>query len=154
MSMVGRLRTLRPEINMPVTSDELILERGRHMPNRFILPDDVVHTRSGQCYGNAWTMRNRRRTQNLRYCEGYVGFDRLPIPIHHGWLLNDNDEVVDPSVDQLENATYYGVEYKTDFALSAWLELKKARLIGIMPNLYMLRKTITTNDFLEGLVKL
>ena len=158
LAAYGKLREMYANkgepLNTPTTDCELILEYGVPMLERHKLDDGVVLAKSRQCYSNAWIIKNRRRTQNLRYCEGYVYLEDCPIPVHHGWCLNESNEVVDPSVNQNEWAVYYGVEYDHDFAKTAWAALKKKQLIGIMLNVYALSRVgITSEHFLAGLVR-
>lgn len=151
----GKLREMQKNaknpINIAKTDTEVILEIGRPMLKRHLLDERLVNAESKQCYDNAWTMKNRRRKQRLRYCEGYVALENIMIPVHHGWLLNDEDEVVDPSVYQNKTAVYYGIEYADEFAKKAWALLRKKRLIGIMLNMYALDE-ISQNDFYNGVV--
>lgn len=152
----GKLRKMYEErgepLRMPISDTEVILEFGKPMVRRHKLDEKVVQSKTRQCYANAWSIKNRRRAQNLRYCEGYVQLESCPIPVHHGWCLNEYDEVVDPSVDQNESAVYYGVEYYNDFAKTAWAALRQKQLIGIMLNMYAL-KSISEKDFYNGIVK-
>lgn len=157
LSAYGRLRAWHEAEGKPLrvakTDCEIILECGRPMLERHLLSENVTNPKSRQCYSNAWAFKNRRKAQNLRYCEGYVLVESCPIPVHHGWCLNAANEVVDPSVLQHEQAIYYGVEYHHDFAKTAWQALEKKHLIGIMLNMYALKHVgITSEHFLSGLV--
>jgi len=89
-----------------------------------------------QCYKNTWLVSIVKR--KMKYFEGLVVSENLPIPIDHSWLVDTDGQVIDPTLiitgQRLEkqlrkeyNITkenfdknrlgdeYYGVEIPLDF---------------------------------------
>ena len=67
-----------------------------------------VNPRIKRCYDNC--SKAVIRNSNLRYYEGYV-LTSLGIPIEHAFLLNEKNEVVDPTLSLIDHIgiEYYGV---------------------------------------------
>lgn len=92
----------------------------------------VGTARKGECFLNAYKGMNRQ----LRYCEGWATSLSLGIAIEHAWLLDKNDQVVDPT--WADGKEYFGV---------AFAELAVYRLTamtgyhGIFGSLYQLKKS-------------
>jgi hypothetical protein len=66
-----------------------------------------------QCYKNAWMISS----YGIRYFEGFVWSERVPIPIEHGWGVLDG-KVIDPTLaikvkgnDDRFGNEYYGIEF-------------------------------------------
>lgn len=82
-----------------------ILEHGR-----FWTPADLPATIKTmpikQCFDNAYRLATRRK--GLRYVEGIA----LGCVIHHGWCVDADGHVVDPTWgrDDLRGSVYFGVE--------------------------------------------
>jgi hypothetical protein len=62
-----------------------------------------------QCFRNARTLV--KRAKGLTYCEGYVLCPNIPIPLHHGWAVTDDREVVDSTLEDPERCAYLGVTF-------------------------------------------
>ena len=138
MWRIGKLRKMNPGINMPETADEWLLRHGKPMNERLLLPERLVHPKSKQCYLNAYSLFRRRK--NLHYCEGNVYMDDCPIPVMHGWCVNDQGLVLDPSVGNDCGIVYFGVQYQDAFVRECWVDLKYHQAIGILPNVFLFGK--------------
>lgn len=129
--------------NMPQTFDEMLLEHGHSFIER--AKTTWCKPNSKQCFLNAWDYWRGR--VDLRYCEGKVILGslidaRLPLAIEHGWCVDRDGVVHDPSVSMDELCVYHGVVFKDDFAKDSWTKLRHPRhqLIGIIPNLWCMRE--------------
>ena len=109
---------------------------------RVVLPEHEVKEKSQQCYLNAWRLR-QRRTATLHYCEGFYYQKGMAIPVMHGWCVDRQARVVDPSVNQVKPAAYYGMIFDNEFARECWRQLARGRRIGILANNYVLRNPAT-----------
>jgi hypothetical protein len=70
------------------------------------LPKGILRGVPKACYHNASVLAKRRR--NLRYAEGMVYRTGL-IPLHHGWCLDEQGKVVDPTLVDPEMCEYFGI---------------------------------------------
>ena len=66
---------------------------------------DTSHTVSREhdcqiksCYYNCWKIVSCGNLNNLRYFEGYVYSERVPIPLEHSWLVDSKGKVIDPTL--------------------------------------------------------
>ena len=50
------------------------------------------------CYYNCWKAVSCANILNLRYYEGFVWSERVPIPLEHSWLVTPEGQVVDPTL--------------------------------------------------------
>lgn len=77
------------------------------------LQADIRPMTPSLCFHNAYILAYSRRTQ-LRYVEGYaLGI----IPAHHGWCVDDEDRVVDPtwaSTETMLGTAYFGTVIPLD----------------------------------------
>lgn len=123
------------------TLDLWIGEHGTPIPdNRLTLPESLVHAASNQCYFNAWRYKSRRPKQDLTYCEGLVRLADVPISVLHGWLMDSEGHIIDPSVEQYRPVAYYGMGFDDAFARERWQHLRRNGAIGILGNLYLFRQ--------------
>lgn len=116
---------------------EFVHEYGRYFDERVALPTDRVFPESQACYWNAWL--HRAYDPSLRYCEGYVQLSRAPYPVLHGWLLDAQGQIHDPSVANEDSAQYFGVVFKKRAAGALWRKLLKIEACGIIENLWLLK---------------
>jgi len=49
-----------------------------------------------ECYRNTWISTSSFRT--LKYYEGFVFSEDIPIPIEHSWLVTSDGKIVDPTL--------------------------------------------------------
>jgi len=54
------------------------------------------------CYANCFRILHKT---NLRYIEGYVYSKKLPIPIEHAYMIDENNKIVDPTLAINESKT-------------------------------------------------
>jgi hypothetical protein len=153
MSCWRELRRLRELMNDPIrmgpTLDEFILDHGRAFRLRGVVPDDQVRAESQECYWNAWQLA--KDNPSLRYCEGKAYLENVALPVLHGWCIDENDRVIDPSVRQDRGVSYYGVEFSREFAQDMWSRLDPRALIGILCNADVLQ--LSDEDLVLGVVR-
>jgi hypothetical protein len=63
------------------------------------------------CFANASKLMRRK---GLRYCEGYVWRTSFPITIHHAWVIDDQNRVIDPTLERPEECEYLGIVFTAD----------------------------------------
>jgi hypothetical protein len=59
-----------------------------------------------QCFRNAAQLVQRRK--GLQYCEGYFLRPDIGIPIHHAWAIDQENRVIDPTLDDPEAGEFIG----------------------------------------------
>jgi hypothetical protein len=59
------------------------------------LPAGVRYGRTKECFKNAMRLADRR--PDLMYVEGWASRPALGIPMHHGWCVDAQGQVVDPT---------------------------------------------------------
>lgn len=145
-----RLSTLP---NAPRSFDAWLAKHGTWFEQRAILPSTIVREKSRECYYNAWKLRGemRKGKRQLTYCEGLMKDSVMPIPVLHGWLVDEmTGAVLDPSVNQsVEQFAYLGLRFDPVFAHKAWLELRSKELIGIVGNAWCL-ESVSLMDYLNA----
>jgi len=90
---------------------EFVVRKGKVYEGR-PLPAKYPKMAAKHCFYNAGQLVRRRR--NLRYCEGFITHDGLPLTIHHAWVIDDEDGVIDPTVEAPETWEYMGVAFSAD----------------------------------------
>lgn len=143
----ARLAATRPDYR----SFEAWLEKhGCWWTRRHVLLPQYVKEQSRECYLNAWQLRGRLKHQSaLSYCEGIVFVEGMFMPVWHGWLVDEEGAVVDPSVDQVQPFAYLGHAFERTFAHRAWIELRSKELIGIVGNAWAL-KSVSVVEYLDN----
>ncbi len=72
-----------------------------------------------RCFGNAQDILFSRdgRQDGLIYVEGYAcsGSLGFAFPTHHAWLVDAEGRVLDPTWDDPEVSTYFGVPFNPDY---------------------------------------
>lgn len=81
-----------------------------------------------ECFSNATHLSIRT---GLTYVEGFVVRADIPIPILHGWCVDDDNTVVDPTIDRPEECEYYGIPINSDFLQD---QMHKSGMYGILDN--------------------
>lgn len=127
LTLAARLRdTPTPEGWVVGCYEEFILRYAHEFT--YIVPDDLEYGRRGLCYANA--ARYVLEHDKLHYCEGYALSLRLPIPVPHAWVVDDDGHAIDPTWDYPEGeAFYFGVPFLCD---NTWVRLLKLGTFGII----------------------
>lgn len=154
LSVDADLRRLMAEFGQPVPRHkslrEFIFNNGKfHDGGLFVLPDSIARPLSQECYYNAWTYMAGRH--DLSYCEGYAYLPSCPIPVLHGWCIDADGRIHDPSVEQNSQGFYYGVIFARSFSDLQWSRLRSHGLIGILGNWGYL--DLNEEDVINGLQK-
>lgn len=105
-----------------------------HKPAR--LPKGIRRAKKGKCFANAY--RLSVNGSGLTYVEGYATCEgSFGIPILHGWCVDRDGNVVDPTWDHPERNVYLGIPLKDEFCCR---ELLANRVFGILACLSSARK--------------
>lgn len=95
---------------------EFILRNGRGFKGR-MLPSRYRMRMPRMCYWN--TYRLVQKSITLRYCEGFVAANELPVPIQHAWAIDRHDQVVDVTLQDWDSgestahkAHYFGIVFE------------------------------------------
>lgn len=83
------------------------------------------------CFQNAY----RGIDSDLDYAEGYAMQASL-IPLAHAFLINPDNQVIDPTWSDKKGATYFGVRFSRDFVYDVAL---RTGHYGIFESLYQLK---------------
>lgn len=104
-----------------------MLKHGRAFAPEANLPEGIKRGPAKQCYWNSTriVLRQRSKTPRFRYCEGYA-IPKGLFPMQHGWLIDQEDRVVDVTWTDAEE--YFGVIVRRTFLAS---ELRRTRCYGI-----------------------
>jgi hypothetical protein len=77
-----------------------------------------------RCFENAATLV-RRRPDTLRYCEGYVSRPDVPLLIHHGWAIDAENRVIDPTLPDPADCAYVGLPLRfAEYQAETWQTLR------------------------------
>jgi hypothetical protein len=147
------LRRAMLELGLPANVEkglkEFVREQGSFKDGDFFtLPENKVQALSQECYYNAWALMVDRA--DLFYCEGYLYVDSCPLPVLHGWCVDADGHVHDPSVPQDSRRMYYGVTFARQFASMQWDRLRSRGLIGILCNWGILG--LSEGDIVAGFI--
>ena len=85
----------------------------------------------GECYSNAYKMLE---DPVYRYCEGYATSTSLGIPLAHAWVVDKDNNVVDPTWK--DGDQYFGVAFDSMFLYKTLIKTKHH---GVFGNLYRMR---------------
>src|SRR5262245_18544521 len=98
-------------LKAPAIMERFVVRNGKPFKGRK-LPRSYDRDEAKQCFSNAG--RLALMENGLRYVEGYVIGDNLPIAIHHAWLIDAKGKVVDTTLKNPERYQYLGVVVGTD----------------------------------------
>jgi hypothetical protein len=148
------LRRVMLELGLPANTEkglkEFVREHGSlHDGGLVALPANVVQPLSQECYYNAWALMVDR--DDLFYCEGYLYIDSCPLPVLHGWCVDADGRIHDPSIPQDSRSMRYGVIFARPFASVQWDRLRSRGMIGILCNWGLLG--LSEADIVGGLIK-
>jgi hypothetical protein len=72
-----------------------------------------------RCFGNSQDIlfSDAWQSDGLVYVEGYAcsGSLGFPFPTHHAWLVDAEGRVIDPTWEDPETSTYFGVPFRTEY---------------------------------------
>lgn len=74
---------------------------------------DYPEQELGACYENSVLALLELGNEHLFYCEGWACSPKLPLPIQHAWLVDDQGHAYDPTWET--GGTYYGVPVKLSY---------------------------------------
>jgi ADP-ribosyltransferase exoenzyme len=95
-----------------------LVENGKYYEGRE-RPSSIYRGVPNECFKNATILVMEDQLDgegHLQYCEG-VAFNNLadlPFAILHGWAVDENGNVIDNTLDDPENWSYFGVTYPWD----------------------------------------
>lgn len=105
---------------------EFVVRKGKEYVGR-PLPAKYPKMASKHCFHNAGQLVRRRR--NLRYVEGFITDDGMPMTIHHAWVIDAEDGVIDPTLATPETWQYMGVAFTADEYRAARIGRKTPALL-------------------------
>jgi hypothetical protein len=117
-SALEQMSTAYRALGMPVSMYGYVLEHGREYPAA-PLPADIERGEMKECFANAifCTLRH-----GYTYVEGFAcrieGTGMIGFAIHHGWCVDADGNVVDPTWDNPTECEYYGIEFDVDWVIS------------------------------------
>lgn len=98
----GSLQALVLDIGQPMESQEL--------------PADVERGEKKQCYSNAWELW-LARPDEFTYVEGFALSATTGLVTNHGWCVDTEGLVVDPTWDTPEDNAYYGFDFSEPYLM-------------------------------------
>lgn len=118
--LIAHLEMLAGMENTSRAFATFILGHGRQW-EAAALDDGIKRGVPRGCYRNSQKLlfsdMRRRFPEGLVYVEGYAcsGSLNFALPLPHGWLVDPEGRVVDPTWDEPENSTYFGVPFNEDY---------------------------------------
>ncbi|MGO4112464.1 hypothetical protein ACC786_14375 [Rhizobium ruizarguesonis] len=103
--IVGTPRRFSPE--------QALLAHGREWKSTISTPAWLVRGPKRNCFGNARGYALTR--DDVLYVEGYALDRQLGIPLAHAWLIDEFGTVIDPTWDDPEENSYFGIAFKKSF---------------------------------------
>lgn len=120
--------------NPYLCNEDFVLQNGREFqPGPY--PKNAPRRVKKECFENAY--RLSISDNNLRYVEGYARID-ISLPLLHGWCIDENDKVVDPTWE--DGIWYFGVVFELNYVG----EIYKARKEYGVLEAYQLRFPLIT----------
>jgi hypothetical protein len=115
------MRGFRPDKFPYSGMEEFVLKEGRAMQ---LTPKDPKVTPGvpKECFKNSTDYALAHRDH--LYVEGYVMSPKVPVAIHHAWVLNKAGLVIDPTLGWRKGSAYWGVSFTTDDMLRRILKTK------------------------------
>jgi hypothetical protein len=105
--------------------EEFVLKNGKNFPYK-PLPPSVKRGEPKMCFKNATQLMIDR--DDLTYVEGYA---LSIIPIMHAWCIDEDGNVVDPTMPMCE---YYGIPFDSAFVIGTMLRRKYYGIIDDWEN--------------------
>src|SRR4051812_17605590 len=97
------------------TYQYVILDHGREMGP--VIKSGQAHADLNGCFANAQLLMKQR--ESLLYCEGYALSVATGVTMHHGWCLDADGRVLDPTWERHSRVStwYYGLTFAREYAL-------------------------------------
>jgi len=98
-----------------------ILTNGRQWETQ-ALPEDFQRGIPKECFSNSQQLLLEHHVQlldeSLTYVEGFACHaGGLNFPVHHGWLVDEHQRVVDVTWNNPKDSAYFGVPFQTSYVL-------------------------------------
>lgn len=91
----------------------IVLEHGRSYKAQ-PLPEGIERAKPRECFANALSLA---LGTGWDYVEGYGMRPSIGWPIHHAWCADEDGRVIDPTWDNPEEASYYGIAFDVDHVI-------------------------------------
>jgi hypothetical protein len=141
------------QLGAPALMERFILRNGDEYEGR-PLPKGYKLGTPKECYCNAATLVFQR--PGLRYVEGYVWREGLPLAIQHAWCIDAKGRVIDNTLQDTERCQYMGIGV---IRAELWEELQKTGYYGLLDTgmglntNWMFRIDPDLKDIVEGIVR-
>jgi hypothetical protein len=106
--------------------ERFILRNGDEYKGRK-LPKGYRRGTPKECYANAARLVGEK--PGLRYVEGFVWRDSLPLAIQHAWCIDAKGRVIDVTLGDPEKCQYMGIAV---IRAELWDELRKTGYFGLL----------------------
>lgn len=99
---------------------KFLLSHGRHW-QAAARPATVRRGIIKRCYLNSQklVLHSKNDDNQLIYVEGYAVPHLAPTPVFHAWLVDRHGNVVDPTWDQPQHCSYFGVAFNREYVRQA-----------------------------------
>jgi len=114
------------KLGAPALMERFVLRNGDEFEGRK-LPKGYRLGTPKECFYNAAMLVLDK--PGLRYVEGYVWREGLPLAIHHAWVIDAKGRVIDNTLRDPERCQYMGVGY---IRAELWNELQKNQYYGLL----------------------
>ena len=115
-------------LEAPALPERFILRNGRCFTGRK-LPAGFKKGKIKQCFQNSTLLLDTRAGRRLRYVEGFFMRSDLCFPIMHAWCIDEDDQVVDVTLDRPEECQYVGFVMSRN---ELWDEITKTECYGVL----------------------
>lgn len=104
---------------------DALLEVGREFEGGS-LPPSFKRMTPRMCFANAFILASGHA--GLRYCEGYAMRRDLPLLVHHAWVIDDENKVIEPTWDLRPDDSYFGIVFELEDVCQIVLETERYSL--------------------------
>jgi hypothetical protein len=103
-----------------------MLEHGRHF-NAAALPRNIHKGQRKECFRTSQRLVTASRNSDdaLIYVEGYAVAMTIPLALHHAWVVDRDGTVIDPTWNNPQDCTYFGVPFSRDYVRECVLRSKE-----------------------------
>jgi hypothetical protein len=127
------------------SNQRLVLENGKAFLTRVEHPK--FRGELQQCFQNCFEILLTH--PELSYCEGFGTDDNMLLAVPHGWLINKDMQVIDPTwIDEKSTGSvYFGVVFKSKFVFDI---ARKTKHYGILDTDYLNNYQLLREGFQSG----